>query len=212
VSEQPGVWALVEAAGKKRGGGAYLVREAASSGLEVQAPHTFFDEGTLPLACELFERSRARALFIETAHRYKAAGASDAGDFPADLAHAEDSLFQAATAGVLSGEPKTLVQLHGFGPRESGSNVVLSNGTTEPSTLVNHAQQALGAVVEDVWRYPQEARELGATTNVQGELARRQGGRFLHVEISAPLRVKLLQDASLRAHFLDALVRGLGNQ
>lgn len=207
------VWSLVELAERKRGGGAYLVRAATQSQLVVQAPHTFFDEGTLPLSCELFWRSGARALFIETAHRYKAAEAGAAGNFPADLAHSEDSLFQAATRGLLSqGARTTLVQLHGFGPRESGSDVVLSSGAPAISPLVDSAWQALGQVVGQVQRFPLDTRELGATTNVQGALARGQGARFLHVELSATLRARLLQESDLRARFFEALIRGLSEK
>jgi hypothetical protein len=203
VSEQSGVWSLVEVSQRKRGGGAYLLR----------LPASFFDEGTLPLACELFQRSGALALFIETAHRYKAAEASDSGSFPADLAHAKESLFQAATEGLLrDARAKTLIQLHGFGPRDSDANVVLSNGASDPNPLVDSVRQALGNVVTGVLRFPQQTRDLGATTNVQGLLARSRGARFLHVEMSAPLRAQLLRDGALRARFLEALVRGLGNQ
>jgi len=210
LPSQPGVWSLVEAADKKRGGGGYLLRLPSASRLIVQAPHTFYDEGTLPLACELFERAEAQALFIETAHRYKAAEAGAAGNFPADLAHSEESLFQAATLGLLARrDGATIVQLHGFGPRESGADVVLSSGATETTPLVDAARRALSEVVGNVARFPQESRELGATTNVQGALARRHGANFLHVEMSAELRQRLLADAELRARFLQALLRGL---
>jgi hypothetical protein len=213
LRDQTGVWALVETASRKRGGGAYLVRAVAQSRLVVQAPHTFFDEGTLPLACELFWRSEAQALFIETAHRYKAAEASAGGSFPADLAHSEDSLFQAATRGLLTQSAgATLVQLHGFGPRESGAEVVLSSGAPAISPLVDAAWHALGQVVSQVQRFPLETRELGATTNVQGALARSLGARFLHVELSATLRTRLLQDSELRGRFLEAVMRGLNDQ
>ncbi len=210
VPAQAGVWSLVEAADRKRGGGGYLLREPSTSRLIVQAPHTFFDEGTLPLACELFQRAAAHALFIETAHRYKAAEVGESGKFPADLAHSEDSLFQAATLGLLAQrDGATIVQLHGFGPRESGADVVLSSGATDPTALVDAAWRALSEIVGKVARFPQESRELGATTNVQGALARSHGVGFLHVEMSAELRQRLLSDAELRARFFQALLRGL---
>ena len=82
---------LREKADHKRGGGAYVVRKGGSSSLVVQAPHTFFDAGTLPLAWELFQRAKARALFINTAHRYKSATPLPDGTHPSDVAHATDS-------------------------------------------------------------------------------------------------------------------------
>lgn len=196
----------------KRGGGAYLIRPASASRIVVQAPHTFFDEGTLPLACELFERTQAAALFIDTAHRYKAAPQTPEGTWPADVAHARDSNFQAATEGLLRARPKSVVvQLHGFAERESGSAMVLSGGVKDPSVpIVARAFTALDGVVDGaVARYPAESSELGATSNVQGTIVRDAGGQFLHVEIAAPLRRQLLSDPTSRARVLAALADAL---
>ena len=208
VPEIPGTLLLTELPTARRGGGAYLFGRASQSTTVVQAPHTFFDEGTLPLACELFRRSHAAALFIDTAHRFKAAEMDESGAYPADVAHAADSLFQAATEGTLEAfGQRTVVQLHGFGPRESGAAVVLSAGTSSPSSpLPTRSREFLTQIVPGlVARFPDESRELGATTNVQGAVVRRAGGRFLHVEMSAPFRQTLLADANLRARFLDTL-------
>ena len=49
----------------------------------------------------------------------------------------------------------------------------------------------------------------GATTNVQGAIVREAGGQFLHVELAAPLRRALLDDATLRASFLATLADAL---
>jgi hypothetical protein len=206
VSELPGVVLLREDPAKRRGGGAYLLRLGATSRLVVQAPHTFFDEGTLPLACELFRASSAMALFVDTAHRYKAAEVDDEGNHPADVAHSPESLFQAATEGLLRGRPDvTVLSLHGFSPRESGAAIVLSSGVAARSgalqTRLTPRLQAL--VSEPVLRFPDETSELGGTTNVQGRAVRAAGGVFLHVEMSAPLRKALLADAGLRARVLD---------
>jgi hypothetical protein len=197
---------LVREAGKKRGGGAYLVRPAGTSKIAVQAPHTFFDEGTLPLACELFERSQAVALFIDTAHRYKAA--PDGG---ADVAHVSDSLFQAATQGLLRSRPKAIVvQMHGFAEREGGAAIVLSGGVKSMGVpIVTRVHTALKGVVSGVARFPEESSELGATTNVQGVIVREAGGQFLHVEMAAPLRRDLLSNPTLRASVLSSLADAL---
>src|SRR5262245_1734267 len=55
---------LVRESGRNRGGGAYLIRLESASRILVQAPHTFYDEDTFPFSCELFQKTRARALFI----------------------------------------------------------------------------------------------------------------------------------------------------
>jgi hypothetical protein len=208
---------------RRRGGGVYVFRPDAASRLAVQAPHTFFDEGTLPLACELFARGGARALFVETAHRYKAAPQTPSGAFPADVAHARDSFFQAATEGLVRGaKPMMVVQLHGFGerePNEAGAApvqaAVISTGIRmNGQPLVAHAAIALSRVLASdataaalgtVARFPDDYGELGATTNVQGTLVRDEGSHFLHLELGAPLRRRLLDDGAFRASFLATL-------
>ena len=212
VPEWPGTVLLRELPAKRRGGGAYVLRLARTSALIVQAPHTFFDEGTLPLGCELFARASAAAFFIETAHRYKSAAAGEDRDHPADVAHAADSLFQAATEGLLRAMRNvTLVQVHGFASRESGAEVVLSAGTKRPTTdLLSRAQRALTPLsLGRIARFPDESTELGATTNVQGALVRAHSGRFLHVEMSSGVRKNLLANTELRARFFEALTRSL---
>jgi len=208
VPELTGVVLVREQDAKRRGGGAYLLRLSGPPKTVVQTPHTFFDEGTLPLGCELFQRSSASALFIETAHRYKAADANDSGEHPADVAHSSQSIFQAMTEGVLRVAPKvTIVQLHGFAQRDSGSQVVLSSGDRRGGDpLVARAASRIGPIVgEGVKKFPEDTNELGATKNVQGAAVRASGGRFLHVEMEARLRQNLLKDAALRARYLDAL-------
>jgi hypothetical protein len=212
VPEWPGTVLLRELPAERHGGGAYVLRLARTSTLIVQAPHTFFDEGTLPLGCELFTRASAAAFFIDTAHRYKSAEVDENGDHPADVAHAPDSLFQAATEGLLRAMRNvTLVQVHGFASRESGADVVLSAGTKRPKAdSLARAQRALTPLsLGRIARFPDESSELGATTNVQGTLVRGRGGRFLHIEMSSGVRKNLLANAELRARFFEALTRSL---
>jgi hypothetical protein len=68
----PEVVVLEEGDGHKRGAGALVMRSGAARPIVVEAPHTFFDSGTLPIALAVFEAQRARALLINTAHRYLA--------------------------------------------------------------------------------------------------------------------------------------------
>ncbi len=199
---------LLRERGKKRGGGAYLIRSGSHARLHVQAPHTFYDEGTLPLACELFARSRAATLFINTSHRYKSAAQTPGGHYPADVAHVRESLFQAATEGMLKARPRaTVIQVHGFGERESEGAIVLSAGVKTPgSPVVSRVATALSRVIDGgVLRFPEDHTELGATTNVQGAIVRESGGTFLHMEIAAPLRRDLLNNPNVRANVLATL-------
>jgi hypothetical protein len=209
-----GAMLVREVESRRRGGGAYVVRGGSRSHLIVQAPHTFFDEGTLPLACELFQRADAAALFINTVHRYKGAAPDAAGNHPADVAHAPDSLFEAATEGALTAiAGLTAVQVHGFAARESGARAVVSSGDKRgASPLATRAKAALDAVVGGgVLLFPDDTSELGATTNVQGNYLRQHGGRFLHVEMSEGLRRELQADPALRERALTALAREASN-
>ncbi|MBI2392471.1 MAG: hypothetical protein HYV09_23000 [Deltaproteobacteria bacterium] len=204
---------LLRESGKRRGGGAYLVRPESKNRLYVQAPHTFHDEGTLPLACELFARGRAAALFINTAHRYRAAAQTPGGNWPADVAHNRESLFQAATEAIvrapLPGGPRAarVVQVHGFGEREGNGAIVISGGVRQANhPTVGRIASALSRVIDGgVLRFPDDHPELGATTNVQGAIVRESGGQFLHLEMAAPLRRALLSDPTYRASVLAAL-------
>ena len=199
---------LREVADKRRGGGAYVVRKGSASSLIVEAPHTFYDEGTLPLACEMFQRTRARALFINTVHRYKTSPAGADGKHPSDMAHAAASAFQAATEAAVEVVPHVAVlQLHGFADRKLGARAVVSTGEKRAGgALVARTARALEAVVGPrILRYPDDTNELGATTNVQGAIVRRAGGTFLHIEMDDVLRRDLLRDAALRGRALDAL-------
>lgn len=208
---------LLRERGKKRGGGAYVIRPGSTARLHVQAPHTFYDEGTLPLACELFARSRAGTLFINTSHRYRSAPQTPGGHYPADVAHARDSIYQAATEGLLKARPRaTVIQVHGFGERDGSAvagmpsaqpRIVLSAGIRTPgSPVVSRVATALSRVVDGgVLRYPEDHSELGATTNVQGAIVRESGGTFLHMEMAAPLRRDLLINPNVRANVLATL-------
>lgn len=75
-------WTLREQPEQRRGAGAYIVRPGPRSlhahdapEIVLQAPHAYFDRGTGNLAAALFfgeeGRGRARALFTNTAQRYK---------------------------------------------------------------------------------------------------------------------------------------------
>jgi hypothetical protein len=214
IASLPGAVIVREVESRRRGGGAYLIRLGSTSRLAVQTPHTFFDEGTLPLGCELFARTGARALFVETAHRYKAAEATEDGEHPADVAHQSDSLFQAATSGLLGAGVTTFVQLHGFTLRKPNEIVVLSSGAKVPGdALVERARDALAPVLKSgghVARFPADTLDFGATTNVQGALVRSKGARFLHVEMDSRLRKDLNLMPDYRGRFLLALASALG--
>ncbi|XXX72256.1 hypothetical protein WMF30_31870 [Sorangium sp. So ce134] len=64
------LWVLSEDGSRRRGAAAVVLRTGAAAPLIVEAPHTFFDQGTLPIALAIFEAQQARALIVNTSHRY----------------------------------------------------------------------------------------------------------------------------------------------
>jgi hypothetical protein len=186
------LWILREA-GKRRSGDGFFAWRPGGRELCVQAPHSFFDEGTGPIALTVFAEVKALAFFGNTIHRHAPVAAGSAED-AADVAHAAATLFQAATEGLLEAGPVAVVQVHGFGPRENlpaGTAAVVSDGV--PTRADDAPAARLRAALREtfggpVLLYGVDARELGATTNVQGRSARAAGAIFLHVEMSAATR------------------------
>jgi hypothetical protein len=209
------LWVLREPAGRREGDGFYAFR-AGGFPLCIQAPHTFFDEGTGEIALALFARLRAAALFVNTVHRHARA---DAEGYPADVAHAERTMFAAATHGMMDGARWDLVQLHGFGDREDLAAVVkavVSDGSparrarTPGERPRMAAAERLRAALAARWGgtdavrlFGVDAAVLGATTNVEGKAARAAGASFLHVEMSASTRRDLAADITPLAEALE---------
>jgi hypothetical protein len=198
--------------GKKRGGGAYVIRTDETSKVVVETPHTFYDEGTFQLGFDFFTYTHARVWFLNTVHRYKGAPAGPDGVHPSDVAHSPTSLFQAATEGAITalGAP-TVIQLHGFAEREGGGRAVISTGekAKDQPLLIKMKAALEPAAGAPILRYPDDSKELGATTNVQGSIVRSAKGRFFHMEMSESLRRELLVNEPLRTHTWAALSSGL---
>jgi hypothetical protein len=214
--EAGALWVLREPDGHRAGGGLYAFR-AAGRPLCIQAPHTFFDEGTGDLALALFARLEARCLFVNTVHRY--ARSTAAAEHPADVAHAEHTLFRAANDGLLARGPWTILQVHGFGRRDdlpAGTQAVVADGVATraadaPAVRLRAALQShLGGAAGSVRLYKVDADVLGATTNVEGRDARKAGATFLHIEMSAELRAALVRDAGPLASAVREALFGKG--
>lgn len=85
------VWLLEEVRRRKRGAGVVVMRTGRARPIFVEAPHTFHDAGTLPIALAVFEAQAARVLLVNTAHRYI--------DRPADAAKDAGAKDEKAAAG-----------------------------------------------------------------------------------------------------------------
>jgi hypothetical protein len=212
VAEGGRVWLLAESPDKKRGAGLYVFRPGNARPLLIEAPHTFFDRGTLELGLLAFERLDARALAINTVHRSggktadERADDAESGESPSDLAHAKSSFYSTVHATLIALDPAlAVVQLHGFrDERAPGTDVIVSASGTRGNA--RGVVAALREVVPGRVRlYPDEIDTLGGTRNAQAALSRERSSGFVHLEISSSLRGRLKDEQALAERFVDAL-------
>jgi len=204
--------AITEVPTQRRGAGAIIARVGPARPLLIEAPHTFFDTGTLPIAVDAFEALQARALLVNTVHRYNLGrggppGDDDTGGSPSDVAHAPVSMFLAAHTAMLEIEPTlTTIQMHGFGDKTlTGVDMVLSPSRTDlpVAPIAERMRTALAPFV--IKAYPAEVSKLGALTNIEAAACQAKSARFLHIEMSKALRDRLGNTPELAAKFAEAL-------
>ncbi len=204
------VWVLREPPGRREGTGLYAFRPGGAP-LCLQAPHTFFDEGTGPISLAVFADLHAACLFVNTVHRH---APSPGGSGLADAAHAERTAYLAVTEGMLEAARWPVVQLHGFAERDSLRDVaaVVSDGDRArpgdaPAVRLRRALARRLAPAR-VLLYGADVHELGGTGNVLGARARAAGVPFLHLELSAAARRRLRDGGA--APLSESLAEALG--
>jgi len=191
----------------------------------VEAPHPFHDSDTGAIVGRLFDDAArtdtagpdsaeddapptpaVRAVFIATAER----DALDGGD-PTDATTHPLQVFTDAVARALV--RPLVVQIHGFSPRTTPADAVVSVGRSQSGgDLELRAREALATTlhVPDV-RGPDEVPRLAAGTNVQGRLLAERA-RFLHLELDAAqrriLRTRLRSRGDLRVMLADLAAGG----
>lgn len=194
----------------RRGRGFYVFRRGSDADV-LHVPHGFKDEMTREIGLALFLEGRFAAAGWNTVPRYYE---RDGARVDADLAHLPDSWFTAFARATASAWPRgRTLQLHGFAnekrrsPAGAGAALILSNGTEAPPPALRALRDCLSrSLREPAALYPQDVRELGGTTNAQGEALRelRYAG-FLHLETSRDLRQRLRDDRTSRATLLNCL-------
>lgn len=205
---------LAEKMEDRRGAGLLVLRNGPARPLLLEVPHSFYDEGTLDIGLAAFVSSGARALLVNTVHRYGASGAPppvDADgkkqDSPFDVAHAEASFFLSAHAACVDGlAGLEVVQLHGFADAAvpSADLVLSASGSrADPVAPARALERALGIRVAV---YPTQIRVLGGTLNRQAHYSIAAGSPFLHAEMSRSLRDGLIADADRMRRFSEALL------
>lgn len=192
---------LREDGDRLRGVGVVAVRAGPlPAELVLQAPHPVSDVGTGAIAGALFDAGEVRAVCLATVHRR-------AGD-GSDPARAADGWLQAATLGLAEALPDPLfVQVHGFAGETTEADAVVSEGASrmpaaDLEAAVRRLRVGLGAT--DV-RTGADVPALAARYNAQSRLLADRA-RFLHVEMSEPLRTALKDDDARRAALHDALL------
>jgi hypothetical protein len=195
-----------------KGWGAYAFRRHVAEPIAIEAPHAEDDAHTGFLAERLFLEGKPAAAAWNSAPRDTLIPGN--GD-SADLAHLDESVFQAFTRAFIEAYPQgRLIQLHGFDkakrktPAAARCGVIVSNGSRRPSAWLSEAARCLESALRDsVCVYPLDASELGATTNCQAKLFREAAhDGFLHVEMDLEARLALRADRELRGALWACLV------
>jgi len=190
------------------GAGLLAVRCGPAEPLVWQAPHPFFDLGTGDLVLQWFLESDARAAQWSTHHRFRALDEESREDdiHPADVADEPGSLFQAATVGLLAGDPDLrFIQVHGYARSSApGFEGVVSSGDARfplrdvTVRLTDH----LGPVAA----FGDVHLPLGGQQNAQARVL--PTGTFLHLELSPAARERLSKDKRLRRRVARAIGDG----
>lgn len=206
-----GTTLLVESPEQRQGRGIFAWRApGAALPWLLQAPHQRDDAHTGTLVRLLFQEQPVQAaMWNSLGRRAPASGGS------ADQAHQEDTYWQAMTRAFANRYPKgRVIQLHGFDTDKRKSDaaaqldLILSAGHRAPPAWVRSLGTCLNTRLAPLrlGLYPDQVRELGATTNVQGRLLRDLGhSAFAHLEMSLPVRERLVADPDLRGRLLECL-------
>ncbi|MBE5074385.1 hypothetical protein IM511_08695 [Erythrobacteraceae bacterium E2-1 Yellow Sea] len=198
------------------GRGAYLLRAGdALMPLAITAPHRGADRHTGTLAAQFFLEGNVVAAGWNSAPRHD----HDLCGNAIDLARQDQHPFTGFALSFAARYPAgRVVQLHGF---DGGSRAhvvagdaaaIISNGTNDPSEAVLDLADCLTTLFapRPALLYPYETQELGGTQNAQGRAMRAAGfAGFVHIELAADIRARLVQDAELRARFGQCLAGGL---
>lgn len=194
------LWLVCETPGHEGGRGWYLFRANHRSNLAFEAPHARNDIHTGIIGLRLFQAGKARVLAASTITRHRA-----------DMAHLDNTYFQAFTRAFAEACPTGLVvQLHGFetgNHKKIGADILASAGTRAPQPWFGEVVDRLKqATAMRVLAFPRDTKVLGALLNVQGkELNQTPHCRFLHLEMTPELRERLARDPELRRSVLECL-------
>lgn len=196
-----------EAVDVRKGRGLFAIRkDNKAEPWLIQAPHARFDKWTGKIVELLFSEGQFKAAMWNSVSR-KTPIEHSSVKREADMAHLPETYWQAITESFARYyEQGKVIQIHGYNQakRKSSagrnSEIILSAGHIYPPVWVQKFAHCLNKVIPDkISLYPYDVEELGATTNVQGQLLRNIGFKgFLHIEMSQSMRQQFLQRQELR--------------
>mgnify|MGYP001559500954 CR=1 FL=1 len=190
-STKDGKWA--------RGWGLFGWATTARGELFVEVTHPVADIDTEDVGVIAFRRASGRALFVAGAHRQANRDGS------ADVAHRTDAIFHVLHTNSASAS-STVFQPHGYADETTPEDAVISRGDL-PDDLAARVASDLRAEAFTVCLYDgASCSSLAGTTNVQGIVTRRAGGRFLHAEIARRIRLDVARRDRLASVISSAVV------
>lgn len=210
LPDDPTARVLREAASERRGRGLFVLRPGVRGDV-LQVPHSFKDRQTREIGLLLFAEGRFAAAAWNTVPRWQE---HEGRRIDSDLAHQPVSYFNAFTRALGRHAPLSRVlQIHGFDPGKRKSRlaaeaaIILGNGSERSTPPLRTTGDCLSRrLAVTVGVYPDSVRELGGTTNAQATALRGIGhDGFLHVEMSAVFRERMLTDPATRSIWLNCL-------
>lgn len=188
--------------------GLIAIRCGKANPIILQAPHSIHDLWTGAIVRTLFISMPFRMAMWNTVHRYRSAEGEHKQDseHPADVSHNRDTVFHQLGAMALNNNHDWRVaQLHGF-EQDVPWDMIISHGTKQYQP--EQFAKSLKSQDFSIGQYGKDATSLGGTQNILAQdLNPHSKGRFLHIEMSLPLREQLRTDESLQ----QALGKGLVN-
>lgn len=233
-------WLLQELPDRERGSGTYLFNVGAAglaASVVLQAPHAYFDKQTGDIAAAVYfapdAPAQLRALTTNSVHRYQTRPGvrKKAPNSPTDVCHNPEHVFSDVTTTLLTHGARGVFQIHGFADRPADDDADArgapdDDAPAEPSMLAvvsaggkqrpPGAARALAASLVQafgpgVLSYPEQTKELGATTNAQAaRVDAHAGAQFVHLELSSTLRKRLISDRGSARALQQALALAVG--
>jgi hypothetical protein len=203
---------LSEVKEQKLGRGYFLFFPDSLSSNILQIPHQYIDTHTGKIAVRLAKENYFRVIAWNTLNRY--AGRDHEKDWNTDFSNAKDSSFTAlAHAFNEENEGAYLFQIHGFSKTKRitragrQADFILSSGHyARTSPAFELMVQSMKNKFANVYLFPTETGELGATKNVSGNILNKgKINHFIHIELSAESRENLIAKQKWRDSFYEAL-------